>query len=365
MATTQGDGPTEPAPDADDAAASFLFSEQDLVASLSGDKIKADEEDDAMNPFEQTLKDCIDNMGNVSSQSAIAQRCYRECKDDPGFKACKTFSDKSRFRLQWAQAKYSQLMKTKTRSKTYTDTTFENAMYEPFSIIVEKEGGGQQGRKAAAHYCAACIDKFKAGQRHWVKYNKMTKRVEYLYTKSGKNSTMADQWSLTTTEKETWERGSHSVSASSSTDIAGAERIGDKPAEKTLESTEDKQKKRKSESELATSSAVKTKGRYLLLTSQASSMKASIQHSDDWGWANNEHMQKNLDKTLREVQASLTPFMRDFVTMELKDCKRKYASAEFTAEASKVSSTFEKKLDNLEKELKRLLGMHRAYQQEA
>jgi len=60
-------------------------------------------------------------------------------------------------------------------------TQYSDSKYEPFDVVVAKEGGNDAALSAARKYCQKCM----ALKGRWIRYNKWTERVEYLYSKIG------------------------------------------------------------------------------------------------------------------------------------------------------------------------------------
>ena len=48
---------------------------------------------------------------------------------------------KAQFRLDWAKTCYGTAIREKTEKRQKSRTDFARGLYEPFSVIVEKEGG--------------------------------------------------------------------------------------------------------------------------------------------------------------------------------------------------------------------------------
>eukprot|EP00969_Alexandrium_andersonii_P059315 2612244-Alexandrium_andersonii.AAC.1 len=74
----------------------------------------------------------------------------------------------------------------------------KSGSFEPFSIIAQKEGGGEGGAQAAINYCTKCLALAREGVqfngRSLIEYNEWTKRWEFAYIKKSFRSVFECRW---------------------------------------------------------------------------------------------------------------------------------------------------------------------------
>lgn len=116
----------------------------------------------------------------VNIRSAAGQQFSR---DPNGGKSAEyaglTNAAKQAFRKEWAKQMHTTVVKKSEKEKSWRTIDSNKGSYEPFAIIVQREGGGPSGLEAARNYVSACVR--MAGP--WISRNPMTKRDEYLYLK--------------------------------------------------------------------------------------------------------------------------------------------------------------------------------------
>ena len=89
---------------------------------------------------------------------------------------------------------YDEVVLSRVKTEETEDEDLRDGVYEPFSVIVNAEGGPKDKRNvmAAQEYCNECV----ALGGKWVQWNKMSKRVEFLYVKRRLRQAKRDRWQL-------------------------------------------------------------------------------------------------------------------------------------------------------------------------
>ena len=148
--------------------------------------------------------------GSFSLQGVVGKH-WKVAKEDPKLRSqCdalgKSYSKQRAFRMQWLQDEYDSIIASRVRTEEECQVHENQGTYEPFDIIVDKEGGPQrpQAIAAALSYTLSCVKFHEAGQRAgdkngapWVMLNEMTSRWEFLYLKKGFKDWFSSSWKLT------------------------------------------------------------------------------------------------------------------------------------------------------------------------
>ena len=152
------------------------------------------------------------NDGKFDMQGVVGKYWQEAKKADPDllkrYEAVgRGYSEQRRFRAEWAREQYEHIVKEKSFSKRSVVMDTTGGQYEPFDIIVDREGGPARSSsiRAATHYVLRCMQMHRHGQAAapgtpWLKFNGMTARVEFLYLKRGYQSTFEAAW--TTVQKQ-------------------------------------------------------------------------------------------------------------------------------------------------------------------
>ena len=83
---------------------------------------------------------------------------------------------KTNWRLQWSQTKYKEIRAKKTKNEAWRVIDAHQGHYRSYNYIVREEGGGPEDRLAAQRYVDKCISM----GAHWMRYNGMSERYDYL-----------------------------------------------------------------------------------------------------------------------------------------------------------------------------------------
>ena len=82
-------------------------------------------------------------------------RAWKQCRHrglSEAYRLTRGNLDKAQFRLDWTKTCYNTVVREKTERRQKSHTDIAKGMYEPFTVIVEKEGG-----KATRQWGGGCI----------------------------------------------------------------------------------------------------------------------------------------------------------------------------------------------------------------
>ena len=231
----------------------------------------------------------------------------------------------------------------------------QNGSYEPFSVIVTKEGGGLTGQESAKQYCQTCIRLWKQGETKWIQKNTFTNRVEYLYCKKQLTSGFKHDWTRRTERFETQQAGGthHGAGGGGATPKAEAQGAGRRQT--SQQALRDKNEKE------VVSKATRLKTRFLMLTSQSQNLQNSIASAPEWAWAKSDVDLKPLQKKHEQVKKlAMDGFFAELVNSELRDVKKNYEPEKFVSHCRDVPGLVEGPIGELEQLLKRMHSIHKA-----
>eukprot|EP00969_Alexandrium_andersonii_P219519 9694688-Alexandrium_andersonii.AAC.1 len=121
----------------------------------------------------------------------VGQHWTRALQKDSALKTAydncgKGYESQRRFRAQWAAEKYEYLTRSRVHKQSFDTSSGMEAEYLPFNVIVQREGSGVEGQRAARNLVQTCYALHKQGKtqgpdkKPYVTFNYFTKRVEYL-----------------------------------------------------------------------------------------------------------------------------------------------------------------------------------------
>ena len=330
----------------------------------------------------------------VDHQTKTAVRFRRETnKSERG----DTKEARAAFRRKWAQKAYDTAVERKIKTEEIIDEDIANGSYEPYDIIVEKEGGSGNIKNvdAATNYAQRCIE--EGGK--WVRFNLWTKRLEYLYIKLGMRSTWAKSWKWQRAESQAVggmttpltnvegvagtvtgpacgqralprDRSAEAPppatpkggrTASTPTSKSSGKRKGDNGAqggsEKDQESASKKTRK-KTALQTNLDLANKLKKQIHDVATDYTNITKSIKNHKAWGWAKVEGNRNDLDTAYNYLDNIQDVFMNDFMLMDMKQLKRTYDDATLTVKLGNISKGYDKGVVALQKEVRKMLELH-------
>ena len=117
----------------------------------------------------------------------------------------KKYDAQRRLRQKWVGLQLEKLTKEKEKVEGQGTLRESQGSWEPFDIIVDREGGPSRpvAIKATLNYTMACIHFHRQGHEAipgapWVAYNGMTRRWEYLYLKKTCKDWFSEAYKITT-----------------------------------------------------------------------------------------------------------------------------------------------------------------------
>eukprot|EP00969_Alexandrium_andersonii_P013357 582623-Alexandrium_andersonii.AAC.1 len=100
--------------------------------------------------------------------------------------------------MNWARERFDRMIESRQHTQSYSEAEGVNGEYHPFSVILQKEGGGKEGLIAAKNLVQACYKLHAKGLTHngkpYVVKNAFTKRPEYLYAKRVFSESFEQRW---------------------------------------------------------------------------------------------------------------------------------------------------------------------------
>lgn len=363
----------------------FGGSAQEAARRQEADDIEEDAELDAW-------KRCIDQ--GVDIRSKHGQRFSRAV--DGGKSAeykVLTTMEKQAFRKSWAKCQFEKAMALKTKEKSWRKVDISKGSYLPLSVIIREEGADDDAIKASYEYIKACW----AMGGLWRKFNKMTKRMEWLYMRQEVHEIYEESWRL----YEEYHDKQRQPTLSSATDVAAATfgagaatagaggagaatarakaataGAGASGAGKNGAGASGAGKKRKASGDdpeqphlsprqprspldAAFAAAMNTKKLYQATNSKANLVSENIRKgARGWeGFAG--HWGGQLAETIGRLdEATNTGFNRDFLTMDPKDIKAKHDQADLLIQVSSFSRVLDPLVDSCQRMVARLLRMH-------
>lgn len=277
-----------------------------------------------------------------------------------------TQKGKAEFRRRWAATTYERLCKEREKSVAYKKVDSSKGRYMPFACVVREEGGDAAALTAATNYASAC----KRMGGTWLRYNRLTRREEYLYMTSEVAEVFEQSWREYEISHSVMEGGEPPARSRH----AKREGEGALPTQQKAQvenpTTTDKTDKhdtprKRTDLDDALARAYKHLKSYQTTLSQAQLLQDTIQSDNEWSWALNSKPSAAFQKNIEEIDIlSKTPFARNFLTMDAKSIKTMYKREALLSEALNFSQAMQEPLADLAKMHRKLLCMHREHSRE-
>jgi hypothetical protein len=171
------------------------------------------EASDEMSAKEKALREAL-SKGGFDMTGVVGKYWQQAKKSDTQLKSDyesigKKYANQRAFRMKWLATALEEFSKTKTKKEDQGQVTENQGTFEPFDIIVDREGGEHrpQAVQAALNYTLACIKFHELGQTvgntgtPWMSWNIMTQRWEFMYLKKTYRDWFGTSWSLAITQK--------------------------------------------------------------------------------------------------------------------------------------------------------------------
>jgi hypothetical protein len=242
-----------------------------------------------------------------------------------------------------------------SKSESFTEEQIGRGRYLSLDKIVEEEGGRHNIKNiiAGRNIAADCLRK---GGR-WCKYNHQSKRVKYLYYEDELKDTMTNKWKTTADQAELGGDGDvenpqqqPATSPHKTTDAQRAKaKAKPKPAPKT-----------QSAMVRAVAGAAETKRVHQATDNSASQIEKAILKNPMWKWADNEALLGPMRDAKKDADGHTSAWGRDYLMMEFKNIKTKYAEAEIITAAQAFKAILDPLLSILHREVASIMNMHQA-----
>lgn len=131
--------------------------------------------------------------GEIPVRGALAQKMTRIMTDAEKADYNRLpMKEKSRFRLNWAQAQLTVMQTKYSRSEEWSIESAEIGEYVPLTVLIEREGGAayKENVEAALRHATKCV---KMGGK-WLSFNPLTERVEFLHVRKQYNELFRQKW---------------------------------------------------------------------------------------------------------------------------------------------------------------------------
>jgi hypothetical protein len=164
---------------------------------------------------EKAIRDAL-SKGGFDMTGVVGKYWQQAKKSDAALKEeyeslGKNYAKQRAFRQKWLATALEEFSKTKTKTETHAQVNENQGTFEPFDIIVDREGGEHrpQAVAAALNYTLACIKFHELGQTvgstgtPWMSFNVMTQRWEFMYLKKTYRDWFSTSWTLAITQKST------------------------------------------------------------------------------------------------------------------------------------------------------------------
>lgn len=314
----------------------------------------------------------VDN--GVDIRSAAGQRFSRA--SDGGLTAeykNASRSEKSEMRKKWAQTQLNNVLIGKEKSQTWKRVDVSKGVYLPFAKIWQEEGGDEAGAEAALNYVQACA----AMSGCWKKYNKMTKRLEWLYMRQEVHELFEESWRLyeqhyhDDTDAPIAKKALPPLPAVAPATMLALPPVPDPnappppptPAPGPKPKTPPK-KIDKEPLEIAVAAAQSTKKLFQGVGSKAQIVLDNIQTKDEWAWAKGFY-EKKLGIAMKPVtDSSGIGFASTFLTMDIKQARQLHPGSALRNECVNFSQKLNKPLEDLSKLINKLMKLHAEHMKE-
>jgi hypothetical protein len=357
---------------------------------VNTDHLKVEADDGSMSIDEELLKAAVKD-GKFDMKGAIGRKWEKALKDNDALKEeykalGRSYDAQRKFRTKWAQGEYEVLHQQRLRETQSTIADTREGVYQPFTIILQQEGGDEAAMVATANYVNEAMSRHSRGEsckgRPWLMVNSFTKRLEFLYIKRGLAQTHSDTWLERTVEQK---RSSPSDSNASDPSGGGASNKAASNQSSSLPSPSPPKdgvkkpptKKPKLEGSQGTPlpddsgltkkmlRARAAKGAMLSEASSANDVLSMASAQPEWSWANHAVILQPLRDALQAVEKfkKSSTFWKDWVVQESKQwipyCKKNYLEAVIKSELGKLDE-LESLTANLRRETLCLKTMHEA-----
>ena len=286
------------------------------------------------------------------------------------YKALKSQSDKAKFRKQWAADEFEKEKVKRTKTKSFKKVDASKGRYMSFARIVKEEGADVEATTAATHYIEACLKM----QGDWLRFNRMTRRVDYLYMHEEVHELFERSWTMYEEQaKKKAEQGNDKEASGGQSQQdkdqtegkrnpkrKGGQEVkplgkkdGTSPADK--KGGTPKVVRTEMEEQLTAMNVVKK--RYTSVISRATLILDNIaKNPDEWDMG---AKCKELQSCFEQVNGlTVSGFARTLLTKDLREVKAAYPQSSFIVESKAFAAALTPAVDKLEKICSAVVNMH-------
>ena len=344
--------------------------------------------------LEHEMSDSI-SKGSFDLRGKLGRLWTSSLKKDPHMKESylalgKSYNKQREFRKEWLKDEHHGLVKQRLMRESLKDEDETEGTYEPFSIIVQREGGDAPALTASRNYVFECVRLARSQKtcngRPWLSWNQFTKRVDILYLKKKYRNIMSQAWMTETKQQKRKgdddKGGNEGIEKSARTEPKTPDKGGDEVIEKTEKKEENEkagsiekkpkkgkrvnvepkpEKSGKTELNKHLSKAVAVKARLLRASGAATDVFGLIASDSKWSWANHDAVLGGIRasrNSLEEFKTS-SPFAKAWTVEEKfpEFAKKTWSSSEIAVGIEAIMS-MEPAIAQLEKEVTALKQMH-------
>lgn len=299
--------------------------------------------------------------GSFDLRKSLGLTFQRTAGQTQEYKSLKGWEQKKLFRKKWAETEYANMMESKTRTTSVSEKWLRKGRYMSFRKIWEMEGLDNSGWTAAKRYMDSCL----ARGGSFVRNNKMTGRLDFLYVEMGKDEEFSEVFEV---KSEQYEQPAKTTGAapkrarrdepSSSMDVKKLRTTKQDTPEKPDRA--DKNKQLNKDVSKAASEAEKTRRRYHEVCSGISGMLKAINEEVEYEWLKQAPgLVTPLSQAFETLQRCFTtPFAKAFVTMGYRDARKDLDNVDLLAHLREIVSGPATTLQEAEKQLAFLRSTH-------
>ena len=237
-------------------------------------------------------------------------------------------------------------LKTCTHTDEIEEAEFESGTFEPFDMIVKFEGGPTKHNVAAA--MQHCRYMMKRGKK-WFQRSERTNRLEWFYSKRGKNWTHRQRWG-----KHTKSDGATDAGGDGDDDNDGTQPT---PEKKTVPKAKGKPKP-KGLLELALQQATKVRESYKKAKDDARSYQKLMDSDQEWKWLEPE-FGPPLKLAVTELETAEPDFAQHFALSTPQQLKKRYSDGDLAKHCDEFSE-LKPKIEEIMAKLAELVSMKEA-----
>ena len=299
---------------------------------------------------EDTVLEAAHAEGTVKANSTIWYRLVRAmAKDDElkqQYEQAKGRVSKDAIRKKWLSGSYEKYKETRITTTTKSRSDLEWGEFEPFEVMCGRESGTgitKTGILAAYNIAKTCLG---LGS-DWVRFNKFSKRMEFLRPRAGYKEKYEKMWQLRCVEQKVEPADVEAPVILGKGHLPEAE--GGKKRPPTSNAGGPKAKPKAKPKALKTPpsgvskkmlmAAQRSASAYCSALAMGESFLRTINVQESWQWARSVENSGELRQGLQALRDAVEAdsFLENMITSsDIKDVKAKFSTATFEHEIEKV-----------------------------